>query len=613
MTIEAELADGTVLEFPDGTRHEVIQATVKKMLPKAEPSRGSAALAGVNKGIAGLVGLPMDTAENLVNFGIAGVGSIANLAKRPDLAPDLIQGTPGGSQSVSGLLNKVGIGTDNPNPEDAASRLLYTGGKIAGGSLVPGARPVPTAAAATGGALANELLGPQWEGVGAMTPAAGVQSAQAAKTAIANRVQPRVDTFEQAGTKPSVGQATEFNFVQGFENLLSKFPGGQGVFRKFAENQQKELGDNIKTGTSAEDAGRAIEKGVQGFVAQSKDTWKKLDAEVAGKIPKGSTFAPSNTVTALDELTALTPGAEKTTGSLVNPTLAKIKEGLTADLQANNGAIPFDAMRALRTKVGSMLEDSLVSGVPQGELKRVYGALSKDLEAAATQAGAGKEFARQNDFYRSRMERIEGTLDRVLGKTPEETYSRFFPKDNTQATTVRGVMRSLDPEQRKIVTEAAVERLGKATAGKQDAVGDVFSPETFLTNWNKLSDGAKSQLFHDPVMRKNLDALSGVTENLRSGAKVFANPSGSAGAAAPYGMGYLLAVGNVATVGTLAGGAYVGARMLTSPNVVEWLAQYPKVAPEAAPAHLARLGVIYNNTKDEALKEELTRFVGSVK
>ena len=32
MAIEAELADGRILEFPDGTKPEVIQATVKRVL-----------------------------------------------------------------------------------------------------------------------------------------------------------------------------------------------------------------------------------------------------------------------------------------------------------------------------------------------------------------------------------------------------------------------------------------------------------------------------------------------------------------------------------------------------------------------------------------------------
>ena len=62
MTIEAELADGRILEFPDGTDPSVIQATVKRMLPAStERTWGEAAKdigAGVVSGTGALMQLP---------------------------------------------------------------------------------------------------------------------------------------------------------------------------------------------------------------------------------------------------------------------------------------------------------------------------------------------------------------------------------------------------------------------------------------------------------------------------------------------------------------------------------------------------------------------------
>ena len=583
------------------------QWLTKEAGPATISDRAKAFTSGVVRAGAGLAGLPVDTMQGAGNLIAAAGHAVASPFTDMGVYKPPFQGGPLSSQGIAEGMEKVGLSASNPRPDDAASRMLFTGGMI---GATAGRRPVAPAVA---GSTAAEVTGdPKWAGPASMAPAATSQAVGAARQAFADRMKPRAEMFEQAGTKPSVGQATEFNFIQGFENLLSKFPGGQGIFRKFSEKQQEQLGDRVSTGVSAETAGRAIEKGVSGFVTDSKNTWKKLDAELAAKMPKGSSIQPTQTVAALDELTASVAGAEKTTSSLVNPTIAKLKQDLTADIQANNGTLPFEAIRSLRTRVGGMLEDRLVSAVPQGELKKLYGALSKDMEAAANAAGAGKEFARQNKFYSARMQRIEGTLERILGNTAEETFLKFMPKNADQATTVRNVMRSLGPGERQIVTDAVVNRLGRATPGKQDAGGEVFSPETFLTNWNKLSPGAKQQLFPEASMRKNMDALAGTTENLRGGAKVFANPSGSAGAAAPYGMGYLMAVGNVATVGILAGGAAVGAKMLTSPKIVEWLAQAPKVDKSGGALHLARLGVIFNETKDEGLKQELSEFMKSV-
>lgn len=180
MTIEAELPDGRILEFPDGTKPDVIQAAAKRLMAsqspaqtaKEKPGIGAAALAGVNRGIAGIAGLPVDTVENVVNLAKAGFGTAATAMGKPDLAPNITRGAFGGSESISAGLNKIGIGTENPNPQDAASRMAYTAGMIGGSSVVPGAKVLPTAASAASGAIAGEVLGPQWAAPASMVPAA---------------------------------------------------------------------------------------------------------------------------------------------------------------------------------------------------------------------------------------------------------------------------------------------------------------------------------------------------------------------------------------------------------------------------------------------------------
>lgn len=624
-TFEITAPDGRVFEVtgPSGsTKEQALEKIKAQYQPETKEvgavDRYRAGAAGLNRGLSGLLGLPVDTAENVANLAKAGFGTVATMAGRPDMAPELTTGTPGGSKSISGLLNRIGIRTENPNPQDPASQMLYTGGTIAGGSMVPGAGVRPTLAAAAGGALA-EQVDPRLTPLGAMVPGAAGQAGRELKTAVAARTQPNVDAFNRAGTSPSVGQATESTFFRGLESLLAKFPGGNGVMQRFIEKQQADMGKTAKTGVSAEDAGREIEKGVTGFIGRTKVAWQALDQQVASKLPPNSTFAPSNTIKALDDLTVPVAGAEQTTGALVNPKIAEMKANFTADLQANNGQMPYEAIRNVRTRIGSMLDNALVSGVPGGELKRLYGALSKDMEAAANAAGAGKEFARQNQYYAARMDRIENVLDRVLGKTPEETFNKFLPKDPNQVNTARSVLRSLKPDERAIIAEAVVNRFGRATPGRQNDVGDVFSSETFLTNWNRMSPSAKAQLFPDSDMRSNLEAIAKASSNLREGSKVFANPSGTAGTAAAYGIAsspYVgLATGSFSPLiaaGGLVGSSYIGAKMLTNPKVVEWLARAPKIAPDRAAAHLARLGVIVNESKDEALKQELSSYINSI-
>jgi hypothetical protein len=71
MTIQAQLADGRILEFPDGTDPSVVQATVKRVI-ESSPAPGQAApeegIGAAFKGGAKRMGSEFETAlESLIN------------------------------------------------------------------------------------------------------------------------------------------------------------------------------------------------------------------------------------------------------------------------------------------------------------------------------------------------------------------------------------------------------------------------------------------------------------------------------------------------------------------------------------------------------------------
>jgi hypothetical protein len=644
--VDVRLPDGTVIKnVPDNITKADLTAKLKSNgydtssltgTPTAPPTAGErtqAAVGGVNRGISGLVGLPVDTIENIINLGIAAYGATKQ-ATTGEPGPEPLHGSVGGSEYLANKMQSAGINTQNPRPDDPASRMLNTAGTIVGGSVLPGAGVRSTLGAAAVGALAGEVLGPQYAGVGAMVPGAARQAAVAAKEAVANpaTVQRNVQTFKEAGTTPDVAQATDSNFFRGLTNVVARVPGGQGVITKFRDLEQEALGNRAGTGVTAERAGRAVKQGITGeggFLDKTKATWEQLDQKLADKIGGQYMTPPTNTLAALDDLTKVTPGAEKSTASLINPKIAEFKAALQQDVQGNLGGVPFDALRSLRTKVGSMLDDALVSGVPGGELKKLYGAISKDIQGAADAVGAGEDFSRQSNYYKARMDRIENTLDSVLGKgrEPEAIFKAVAPTDVESVNKVRRVMRSLNPEERQTVSEAIVNRLGRATPGKQDITGEKFSSDTFLTNWSRINPSAKSQLFPNPDMRQKLDSIAEVSDNIRQGKAVFGNTSGTAQgmtAGAVYGSvpvaaglamsGNLPAAATTLAVsGSMIAGANIGAKMLTSPKVVNWLAQSSKARTnEQTIAQLSRLAVIYNSTKDQQLKQELGDYLQSI-
>ena len=147
--------------------------------------RTNAAVGGVNRGIASILGIPIDTAENIINLGRAGIGTAAIAAGRPDLAPELRTGTPGGSQWIAQQMERGGFNASNPNPQDTASQMLYRAGTIAPAAAIPGASLRQTAASAGGAALGEQAAGEHGAMIGAMAPAAATVATRAASNALA--------------------------------------------------------------------------------------------------------------------------------------------------------------------------------------------------------------------------------------------------------------------------------------------------------------------------------------------------------------------------------------------------------------------------------------------
>ena len=137
-----------------------------------EPDRGRPlpANAGVAKLATSVLGLPVDTVENVVNLGLAGAGTAATAFGRPDLAPNLIRGSVGGSEHLQSLLRRTGqpgLSPDNPTPNDAVGTAQYD--FVSRGGVLPGG------ALAAGGSMAAEAIGgPAWAGVGGMAPSAAI-------------------------------------------------------------------------------------------------------------------------------------------------------------------------------------------------------------------------------------------------------------------------------------------------------------------------------------------------------------------------------------------------------------------------------------------------------
>lgn len=426
--------------------------------------------------------------------------------------------------------------------------------------------------------------------------------------------------FERLGATPSVGQASGNRMVQGIENLLAGGPTSAGVMNRFATRQGEDIGeglgrlaDNLTPRASAERAGRAIERGAETFAKNVNAQKRALYWQADRFIPESTPVGLSNTMQTVQKLTTPMPGAVETTGSLINPRIAALQQNLAADLQAGGGQIPYSALKRIRTDIGEQISDfSLSPETPTRELKQLYAALSRDMEAAAQSQGPQAVAAakRANNYTRAAADRLE-QVQRVIDKNGggEAIYNAAMSGTRDGGTTLRAVMQSLPQEGQKAVTSAVIKRMGLANPGAQDATGEAFSAATFLTNWNRVSPEAKRALFdrYGKDFSRDVDRIARVADNVKSGSQVFANPSGTANRAAAMTYGAAL-VGSLFTGGTaplaLSGvGANTVARILTNPSAVKWMARTTTLPRGAIPGALNAMRVAGQKSGDDSLVE----------
>lgn len=532
---------------------------------------------------------------------------------------------------INALAN-VGRGAAAPATNQLASFLTAQPAMQAVSSA--GGAGASSLARESGASQGNQLLAGLAGSLGPGALAAGTGAALrgAVRGGSGEQMRNTLADFERLGATPSVGQASGNRMVQGVENLLAGGPTSAGVMNRFATRQGEDIGeglgrlaDNLTPRASAERAGRAIERGAETFAKNVNAQKRALYWQADRFIPESTPVGLTNTMQTVQKLTTPMPGAVETTGSLINPRIAALQENLAADLQAGGGQIPYSALKRIRTDIGEQISDfSLSPETPTRELKQLYAALSRDMEAAAQSQGPQAVAAakRANNYTRAAADRLE-QVQRVIDKNGggEAIYNAAMSGTRDGGTTLRAVMQSLPQDGQKAVTSAVIKRMGLANPGAQDATGEAFSAATFLTNWNRVSPEAKRALFdrYGKDFSRDIDRIARVADNVKSGSQVFANPSGTANRAAAMTYGAAL-VGSLFTGGTtgLVGsglGANVAARWLTNPKTVQMLARATTLPESAVPAFINYLTQQANKTQDPEMAElaaELGRTQGEI-
>jgi len=653
----------------------------------ADPTEGMSATENALRGggvavrgaVKGALSLPLMFGEGLntaVNYGIKGINALANTD---------IPYIPQADASLNTLLNRVGL----PEPRNPQERMIESTASGTAAALTPAgvAKSVQAAGGATS-RMADQMLkrldlqalsglssgasaqaaqeagmGPVGQGLaglaGGMVPYApsalrvGAHRLMGgAKDATdAQRIASNIQTFEDLGTTPSVGQATETRAARVIESGGARMPGSAGVLIKKGHEQAKAIQGAVEKAaselapkTSAITTGRSIEKAITGeggFINWFKAKQNQLYGKLDDVMPKKTMVDVSRTRDIINKLNQDIEHAPHLSQWFKNAKIEGLKKSMEADLALERtytpsqlksakdaatsasemnallgeGKLPYEAIKKLRTLVGQEIDNnSLLSEIPRSKWKALYAAISEDLGDAAKQAGprATKAWETANRFTKAGLNRID-MLETVTNKqVPEDVFNAAISGTREGATRLHAVLNSVPEKVRGEVTANVLRRMGTAIPSAQDDLGSAWSTETFLTNWNKLSPAAKTALFgsdkvprYNREFRKSLDTVAKAAANLREGSRVFANPSGTSQALTlqntVFGAIMAFVTGNVGTaagIGAGVGLANLGARLMTNPRFVKWLSRTIKMPLSARANAITSLANSARNDPD---------------
>ena len=438
------------------------------------------------------------------------------------------------------------------------------------------------------------------------------------------------------GIKLPAGVATQSPAVQRLEAGLAQTPGGAQVIAPRYELMQEQMGTASRN--IAEDISRAsktptpqiftekgglgkfLQEGSQAAGKRFEERREQIDDIVANAVGSQNRFPATNTAQLVAQLQAEIAKSPQTLGPIYQPVIDRAMR-VVSDAQSGFGGVPFAALRKERTSIGKDLARPDISGLSDtSNFARLYDALRKDVVAAANQSGdiASRAIKLHDRYVRFNREVNLPALQKIVDQNLDVNAVNFAMAGTKDGMgRLQLLMRNFRPEERDTLAASVWQQLGNAKAGMKEGV-DVgadsyeFNANTFLTNWNNLSDSAKRVLFSGERYRNiipSINDLVKVTTGAREAGKAV-NTSNTAGAqmvtSALLGAGGLVGggvggdmtqalVGGLSALSGLVLTSNTAAKLLESPRFIRWVSDTSKLVannPNTLTTQIAKLSAI---------------------
>jgi hypothetical protein len=463
----------------------------------------------------------------------------------------------------------------------AAGAGLLVAGAAQGALSTHADNPVGVARDAAVGAGANLLLGGAAHGLGALA------GRPAASTIAGREVLDAADALSRDGitVRPApadVGSALARRVTGGLNQGLAS----GSIIRNRASNYidaieaaKNRAADSLApTGESAQPladtAGELLDQNsLGGYRARARRDANR--AYTAAETLSGDPVIPRLPIferalaSKIAELRGV-PGADS------NPNLRAL-EGIQEDLTHRGYTV--SGLRRLRTDLGRQLDAS------NPDSREIAGALRRpladDIDAGLRQQGhhQAADLWQQADTSYAASRRTLDDISKIIGPDHARYNAERVAGRITQMIRGKGgdgelvgrVLDAMEPDQAARVRASVINALGRAKPGNQSATSDVFSPESFLTQWQdeNFSPAAKAALIPDAQARQDLENIARVSQGAREAGR-YRNHSNTSGA---------LNVLNTLR-GTVTGAAALGTagKSLIAEGIAGAVASSPRVA-----------------------------------
>jgi hypothetical protein len=422
---------------------------------------------------------------------------------------------------------------ENPPPTIAGARDIIKAAPAAAQELTFGADP-EAARAAAGTALQAGMMGlPLAPG-----SAGGVGVLGAPRTMAGGARPPPIATVPPAGREEMLQAAGRLDvgvpqFLAAEGTAIPQFAAGiknvpwagepivQSAAR-LSEDLGRAKGDIAGGVVTPEAAGSEAKRGLTGYI---KSGSQKPVEEAYGKV---DALIDPEAMAPLTNTRALVEQLDAERARALIPGYSKAADVVRQAVHAPG--MGYEGLKTLRSFMGEKTPQELVaSGINPAESKRIYAALTKDLQSVIREAGgdaalsAWKEanaLARLTSLQRQALTKITGVAGDAA---PEAVFTRLMNYAGSKSTADIGRLRlartAMGEEAWGEVSSAFINRMGMDPAG-------VFSPDRFVTAYGNLAAAAKNALFE----RQQLAALNDlftVSKHVQDRITRFGNPSGT--------------------------------------------------------------------------------------